>query len=75
MPFVSSIEVEMVSSHKLRLHVNEKQVIGYVRYLDCNMYFDKDGIVVESEVAPEVSDVIQAEDTDADVVETGRDPG
>lgn len=69
MPFVSSIEVEMVSSHKLRLHVNEKQVIGYVRYLDCNMYFDKDGIVVESEVAPEVSDVIQAEDTDSDVVE------
>ncbi|MCH1982306.1 FtsQ-type POTRA domain-containing protein [Ruminococcus sp. OA3] len=69
MPFVSSIEVEMVSSHKLRLHVNEKQVIGYVRYLDCNMYFDKDGIVVESEVAPEVSDVIQAEDADSDVVE------
>lgn len=69
MPFVSSIEVEMVSSHKLRLHVNEKQVIGYVRYLDCNMYFDKDGVVVESEVAPEVSDIVQAEDVDSDVVE------
>lgn len=28
--------------------VYEKAVIGYIRYMGCNMYFDKDGIVVES---------------------------
>lgn len=26
----------------------EKAIVGYVRYMGCNMYFDKDGIVVES---------------------------
>ena len=28
--------------------VYEKAIVGYVRYMGCNMYFDKDGIVVES---------------------------
>jgi hypothetical protein len=55
LPFVESVEIEALSPGKIRLHVNEKQIVGYVRYLDCNMYFDKDGIVVESEVA-DISD-------------------
>lgn len=64
LPFVDSVEIEQVSPGKIRLHVNEKQIVGYVRYLDCNMYFDKDGLVVESEVAPSVSD-----ETESNVVE------
>lgn len=50
-PFVESIKVERVSNHKIRLLVSEKQVIGYVKYLDCDMFFDKNGIVVESVVS------------------------
>lgn len=64
LPFVEDIKIEQVSPGKIRLHVNEKQIVGYVRYLDCNMYFDKDGIVVESEVAPDAG-----ENTESTVVE------
>ena len=27
---------------------NKKAIVGYISYMGCNMYFDKDGIVVES---------------------------
>ena len=33
---------------KMYITVYEKPVIGYIRYMGCNMFFDKDGIVVES---------------------------
>ena len=33
---------------RLYVTVYEKAIVGYVRYMGCNMYFDKDGIVVES---------------------------
>lgn len=70
-PFVESIKVEMVSNHKIRILVNEKQVIGYVRYLDCDMFFDKNGIVVESIVSEQTTasedgtDVIAPEEIEA----------
>lgn len=54
-PFVNSYKVERVSNHKIRIIVNEKQIIGYVRYMESYMYFDKDGYVVESSSA--VADV------------------
>lgn len=60
-PFVDSIKVEMVSNHKIRILVNEKQVIGYVKYLDCDMFFDKNGIVVESIVSQQ-SDAVPGEE-------------
>lgn len=47
-PFLDGIKVEMVSHDKVRIIVNEKQVIGYVEYLDSDMFFDKDGLIVES---------------------------
>lgn len=49
--FVESVQVEMVARDTVRIHVSETQIIGYVKYLDCYMYFDKNGIVVESQVA------------------------
>jgi len=47
-PFISAIEVEMESSHKVKIIVYEKSLVGYIQYLGSNMYFDKDGIIVES---------------------------
>ncbi len=60
--FVNSVQVEMVSPSKIRIHVSEKQLIGYVKYLDCYMYFDKDGIVNESQVAEEMDAKSSTED-------------
>ena len=32
----------------MNVTIYEKAVVGYINYMGCNMYFDKDGIVVES---------------------------
>lgn len=47
-PFVDKIEVSLVSPGKVKLRVYEKSIVGYVAYMGANLYFDKDGIVVES---------------------------
>ncbi len=47
-PFIQKYEVEIQWPRRLYITVYEKPVIGYVRYMGCNMYFDKDGMVVES---------------------------
>ncbi len=38
----------MDSWQSLKIRVYEKNMVGYVRYLGQDVYFDKDGIVVES---------------------------
>lgn len=55
-PFVDKIEVSLLSYNKVRIRIYEKSLIGYVEYLGTNLYFDKDGIVVEisSEVRADV---------------------
>lgn len=47
-PFVDKIEVSLVSANQVKIRVYEKSLIGYVEYLGTNLYFDKDGVVVES---------------------------
>lgn len=47
-PFVSAIEVKIVSPDTVRIKVYEKSFAGYVSYLGRYMYFDRDGTVVES---------------------------
>lgn len=47
-PFVQKYDVEIKWPDRLYVTVYEKAIVGYVRYMGCNMYFDKDGIVVES---------------------------
>lgn len=47
-PFVEKIEVELLSTQKIRIQVYEKNMVGCMEYLGSYMYFDKDGIVVES---------------------------
>lgn len=47
-PFIQKYDVETDWPDKLYVTVYEKAIVGYVRYMGCNMYFDKDGIVVES---------------------------
>lgn len=47
-PFVQKYDVEIAWPNKMNVTVYEKTIIGCVNYMGCNMYFDKDGIVVES---------------------------
>ena len=47
-PFIEKMDVDILNSNSVRINVYEKAVAGYVEYLGHFMYFDKDGIVVES---------------------------
>lgn len=61
-PVIDDFEVTMDSWQSLKIRVYEKNMVGYVRYLGQDVYFDKDGIVVESstqelEGIPQISGV------------------
>lgn len=47
-PFVQDYDVSVDWPNKLEIKVYEKSIIGYIRYMGYNLYFDKDGIVVDS---------------------------
>ncbi len=47
-PFIEKMDVDIVSPDTIRINVYEKAVAGYIAYLGRYMYFDRDGIVVES---------------------------
>ena len=47
-PFIISYEVELTGSDSCDIIVYEKKPIGYVTYMGSRMYFDKDGMVIES---------------------------
>ncbi len=47
-PFIASMNVQVLSPDTVKIVVYEKSLAGYVEYLDRYMYFDKEGIVVES---------------------------
>lgn len=47
-PFVQTINIEVVSADTIRISVYEKALAGYIEYLGRYIYFDKDGIAVES---------------------------
>lgn len=46
-PFIDDMEVELVSMHKIRIKVYEKAIIGYIETNEQNVYFDREGFVVE----------------------------
>lgn len=47
-PFVEDYQLDFVSPTHVEIIVHEKAVVGYVSYMGSYMYFDKDGIIVES---------------------------
>ncbi len=47
-PFIEKMDVSVQDPHTIKIEVYEKALAGYVEYLERYMYFDKDGIVVES---------------------------
>ncbi len=47
-PFVDKIEIALKGPGRISVRVYEKSIVGYVTYMGSNLYFDKDGVVVES---------------------------
>ncbi len=47
-PFIEKMDVSVMDPNTIKIEVYEKALAGYVEYLERYMYFDKDGIVVES---------------------------
>ena len=47
-PFVQDYKIEFQGLNKVEIIVYEKSVVGYVSYMSSYMYFDREGIVVES---------------------------
>ncbi len=47
-PFIEKMDVSVLDPHTVKIEVYEKALAGYVEYLERYMYFDKDGIIVES---------------------------
>lgn len=47
-PFIETYDIEFISWNSVKVTVYEKSIAGYVDYKGFYMYFDKDGIVVES---------------------------
>lgn len=47
-PFVSSYEITLTGLHSAEIMVYEKNIVACLEYMGSIMYFDKDGIVVES---------------------------
>ena len=47
-PFIEKMKVSILSPDAIKITVYEKAVAGYIEYLGKYMYFDKDGIIVET---------------------------
>ena len=67
-PFVESFDLERLSRQKLRIHVNEKKIIGYIVKGMDKLYFDKDGLVVEL-VSMDEEEIAQMESEEAQLGE------
>ncbi|MCQ2500440.1 MAG: hypothetical protein MJ117_03710 [Lachnospiraceae bacterium] len=57
--FMDSVEVEFRSRNEIRLHVNEKKPVGFVRINNKDYYFDHEGIVLEIMSAEETQQLKQ----------------
>jgi cell division protein FtsQ len=47
-PFIQKINIVRVSNHEINLEVYEKPLIACIKYMSQYVYFDKDGIILES---------------------------
>ena len=47
-PFVTKLDIDFIDKHKVLVQVYEKSVAGCIEYMESYVYFDKDGIVMET---------------------------
>ncbi|MDO4965322.1 MAG: FtsQ-type POTRA domain-containing protein [Lachnospiraceae bacterium] len=51
-PFIEKMDIKILSPSHIKIEVYEKALAGYIEYLGHYLYFDREGIVVESAVKP-----------------------
>lgn len=51
-PFVQDYKIVFDTPKSVEIIVYEKSIVGYVKYMGSYMYFDKDGIIVDSSAEP-----------------------
>ncbi len=47
-PFIERYQIEFNSLSSVEVIIYEKNIIGYIEYMGSNMFFDRDGMIVES---------------------------
>lgn len=47
-PFVEDIDIEIINKNHIKIHVYEKIITGCIEFMGGYLYFDRDGIIVES---------------------------
>lgn len=47
-PFIEKIDISLIDRNSVHMQVYEKIVTGCIEYMDSYLYFDRDGIVVET---------------------------
>ena len=70
-PFIDTIDVNILSPDTIRIKVYEKALAGFVEYLGKYMYFDKDGTVIESSTVKTVG-IVQITGLAFDYVVLGK---
>ena len=48
-PFVTKMDISFEGKHKVKVDVYEKSVAGCIEYMECYVFYDKDGIVMETD--------------------------
>lgn len=69
--FINKVWLERTGRHSLVIHVREKELIGYVKFLDGNLYFDRNGIVQVS-TTEELENIPNVEGLTLDKVGVGE---
>ena len=49
-PFVEKFEVTRINHNTIAVSVKEMEAVGCIPYLDCYIYFDREGIMIDSSV-------------------------
>ena len=55
-PFIEKLDIEYISRHVITITVYEKSIAGCIEYMNRYVYFDKDGIVLDT-AAEKLSDI------------------
>ena len=66
-PFIAKVIMDVKWPDTISVTVYEKGIVGYVNYKGSNMYFDKDGVVVESSTE-KFADVPMVDGLDFDTI-------
>ncbi|MFA9463856.1 MAG: cell division protein FtsQ/DivIB [Velocimicrobium sp.] len=48
LPYIEKVTIKRVNHHEITIHVYEKELIACVKYMSQYLYFDKDGVILDT---------------------------